>query len=136
VSHSGIDDVAEQISETLAEQEKEEPAPRTRGEKHASLFYVYLAFVGAAMALAIFAPRQAMAEEMRNRLSWNAPPQLVADVLMREAVDGRAADARCLANRADALETAGLDGTRNAAAMDNLTASRTGSPSADRRASH
>jgi hypothetical protein len=73
---------------------------------------------------------------MRNRLSWNAPPQLVADVLMREAVDGRAADGRCLANRADALETAGLDGTRTAAAMDHLIASRTGSLPAHRPMSH
>jgi hypothetical protein len=133
VPHSGLDDVAEQISENLAEQEKEEPIPQARGEKHAVLFYVYLAFVGAAMALAIFAPRQAISEEARHHLHWGAPAQLVADALMRKAVDGRAADARCLAGRADMLETAALDGNGNVAPMDNLTASRTGGLPAHRR---
>ena len=49
------------------------------------------------MELALVLPSHA--EELRDRLNWEAPPALVADFLIREAVDRNVSDPRCLKAR-------------------------------------
>ena len=72
-------------------------------------------------------------ERERAPFSWEAPPALVADVLMREAVEGRGADARCLKARTDVLDTAGVDRKRHGKGMDSLVAASADHAGANRR---
>jgi hypothetical protein len=102
---------------------------RGAGPVNEFLFTVFLVVLFIALISGFFIPKNARAESL-DRLRWAAAPALVADVLMREAVDGRVAEARCLKARTDVLETVGMDrkgyveGARNlvAASADNLRA--------------
>ena len=80
-------------------------APRNQ-----ELFNIYLVIVGIAILLALVLPSHA--EELRDRLNWEAPPALVADILIREAVD-RGSDPRCLKARTHLLESVRMDRERD-----------------------
>jgi hypothetical protein len=71
------------------------------------LFTVCMVVVVVAVMFGAFVPRSAGAQSL-NRLLWEAPPSVVADVLIRNAVDGRMVDARCLNARPEALQTAAM----------------------------
>jgi hypothetical protein len=62
---------------------------RGAGSTNEFLFAVFLVFVLIAVS-GFFIPKSARADNL-DRLRWEAPPALVADVLIREAVDGRVA---------------------------------------------
>jgi hypothetical protein len=102
---------------------------RRAGPVNEFLFTAFLVLLFIALVSGFFIPKNARAESL-DRLRWEAPPALVADVLIREAVDSRVADARCLKARTDVLETVGMDrkgyveGERNlvAASADDLRA--------------
>ncbi len=67
---------------------------RGAGPVNEFLFTAFLILVFIALVSGVFIPKSVRAESL-NRLRWEAPPARVADVLIREAVDGRVADARC-----------------------------------------
>jgi hypothetical protein len=100
---------------------------RGAGPVNEFLFTAFLVLLFIALVSGVFIPRNARAESL-DRLRWEAPPALVADVLIRKAVDGRVADARCLKARTDVLETIGVDrkgyveGVRSPASADDLRA--------------
>jgi hypothetical protein len=81
---------------------------RGAGPVNEFLFTAFLVLVFIAMLSGFFIPKNARAESL-DRLRWEAPPALVADALMREAVDGRVADARCLKARTDVLVSFSVD---------------------------
>jgi hypothetical protein len=80
---------------------------RGAGPVNEFLFTAFLVLIFIALVSGVFIPKNARAESLDRR--WEAPPALVADVLIREAVYGRVADARCLKARTDVLETVGMD---------------------------
>ena len=86
-------------------------APSGEAPRNQELFNIYLVIVGIAILLALLLPSHA--EELRDRLNWEAPPALVADILIREAVDRGVTDPRCLKARSDVLEPVGVDRERD-----------------------
>ncbi len=85
--------------------------PRPDQAKNEDLFTIYLVVVGIALFLGFVIPVKA--EELRDRHKWQAPPALVADILIREAVDGDVSDLRRLKARTHVLELVGVDGERD-----------------------
>ena len=86
-------------------------APSEEAPRNQELFNIYLVIVGIAILLALVLPSHA--EELRDRLNWEAPPALVADILIREAVDRDVSDPRCLKARTHVLESVGVDRERD-----------------------
>ena len=82
------------------------------GPKNLHLFKIYLAFIAAGIVLGLLLPLSSRAETL-DRLNRQAPPALVADILIREAIDGRVSDTRCLKARTDVLESVGVDRKRD-----------------------
>jgi hypothetical protein len=94
-------------------------APSGEAPRNQELFNIYLVIVSIAILLALLLPSHA--EELRDRLNWEAPPALVADILIREAVDRGVTEPRCLKARTHVLESVGVDRERDIERMrDNL----------------
>lgn len=68
------------------------------------LFTLFMVFVAMAVVLGLFVPRSVSAQPL-DRLRWEASPSVVADVVIRNALDGRAVDVRCLNACVETLET-------------------------------
>ena len=105
---------------------------RGAGSTNEFLFAVFLVFVLIALVSGFFIPKSARADNL-DRLRWEAPPALVADALMREAVDGRVGDTRCLKARTDVLETSGVDRKRRVEEISSLAATSADHVGANRR---
>ena len=86
-------------------------------DKHADMPHEviseYLVLIILAVALCLAMVLQVRADDRLDRLRWQAPPALVADILIREAIDGRVSDTRCLKARTDVLESVGVDRKRD-----------------------
>jgi hypothetical protein len=62
--------------------------PKPDKAKNEYLFAIFMVLVALAVVFGLSIPRSARAEPLEHRLNRHAPPALVADILMREAVDG------------------------------------------------
>ena len=112
---------------------QEKRTERGAGPTNEFLFAVFLVFVLIALVSGLFIPKSARADNL-NRLRWEAPPALVADVLMSETVDGRVGDTRCLKARTDVLEeTSGVDRKRRVEEIRSFAATSADQVGANRR---
>ena len=82
--------------------------------KNEELFRIYLLIVAIMLILALVVPSPVQLERAKlDRLSGQAPPTFVANVVVCVGVDGRVTDTRCLKARTDVLESVGVDRKRD-----------------------
>jgi hypothetical protein len=103
-------------------EEKRNVVPQLARAKNEFLFTVFMVLVVIAVVLGFTVPKRVSAEPL-DRLRWKAPPALVADVLIGDAIDGRVADDRCLNARLDAPVLVRVDRKDHVHGMGSLVVS-------------
>jgi hypothetical protein len=63
--------------------------PKPDKAKNEYLFAIFMVFVAIAVVFGLSIPKSVRAEPLEHRLNRQAPPALVADILLRRAADGR-----------------------------------------------
>ena len=88
---------------TMLMSQQRHDVPKPDKAKNEYLFAIFMVFVAIAVVFGLSIPKSVRAEPLEHRLNRQAPPALVADVLLRRAADGGTGDARWLKAHTDAL---------------------------------